>query len=261
MVDVNPADTISRYTPRSSDLVDAVAEARRIATQQMRSNPMEDAVVTKGLTRFVGNYGSDYAWFGEFTPPDQNMVDEFGNLMPQRGVVFWRDDPQHNIAFALYDWDPQVGVPLRQKIAMNDADGKVMMQEGPSGGRRFPDKAIPLYPRINIESPGGGSTTDEIVFMGSGNLIGTHMHVGGTWVFGGGSATMSGYVRFSGGGVNVNGPAFGGAGASGSFNQIVDISAVFDAADFVTVEVHMWRSAGAALNYFPKMSFCRNYSD
>jgi hypothetical protein len=257
VVDVNPADTISRHTPRQTDLVDAVAAAARIADQQMRSNPMEDATVVRGLTRFRGNYGVNFAWFGEFSPADQNLTDEFGNEMPQRGVVFQRDDPQGNIAFAMYDWDPQAGVPLRQKIVMHDADGKVMLQEGRNGGRAFPDTPIVMYQRETIDPSGITLGSDTTVWSGDGNLTGTRIDFRAAWAAAG-TVTVSSYLRISGGGVTINTATVVQSGAQNFFYD-VDIEAIFDVADFVQIEWHAWRSAGTG-SFYPRIYRCRTYS-
>jgi hypothetical protein len=253
LVDINPSDTVNTYAPRQTTLVDAVAESKRIADQVMRSNPVENATVTKGATQFIGNYGNYFMLIGEFFPADPNLVDDFGNQMPQRGIVFRRDDPQQEFAFAMYDWSPQAGVPLRQKISMHDADGKRMMVEGGAGGRNYPDKAIPLYPRISVDN-GANSTSQEVVWMGSGNLIGTHMHFTSNVSTGAGPPTVSNFVRYSGAGVTVNSPTF-----TGSFNTTTDVSSIFDVSDFITVEYIAWRSGGSGL-YYPRPGICRNFS-
>jgi hypothetical protein len=256
LVDVNPADSVARYTPRQADLVDAVAAAKRIADQQMRSNPVEDAVVVRGLTRFQGNYGGDFAWFGEFLPYDQNLVDEFGDKMPQRGISFVRDDPQGNSAFAMYDWNPQPGVPLRQRVVMHDADGKVMWQEGVNGGRAFPDTPIVMYQRENIEA-GVTLGGDTVLWSGEGNLTGTRVDFRAGWAAIG-TVTVSAYLRISGGGVTVTTPTVVQSGAQNFFYDL-DVEAIFDVADFVNVEWHMWRSAGTG-SFIPRIYRCRTYS-
>lgn len=252
MVDINPAETISKYTPRATTIVDAVAETKRIADQQMRSNPLKNARIDSGLTRWVGNYDGDLVWIGEFLPYDANLTDAYGNPKPQRGVSIVRDDPQHSSAFVMYDWNPQPGVPLRQKIAMHDADGRRLLVEGDFGGRNYPDKAIPMYPRISIDS-GGNATSAELVWSGEGNIIGTHMHFAGTWAASG-SPTVSNFVRYSGGGITINTPTI-----TSNPNHRTDITSIYQVSDYVNVEWYVWRSAGTGL-YYPRPYLCRNWS-
>lgn len=258
VADVNPQDTVARLTPRATDLVDAIANAERIAAGSLRSNPMENAVVTQGLTRFVGNYGGDFAWFGEFFPPDQNLIDDFGNLQPQRGISFVRDDPQHNSAFAMYDWNPQPGVPLRQKVSMHDADGKVTYQEGVNGGRAFPDTPLIMYQRETIDPNGITLGSDTVMYSGSGNLTGRKVDFHASWASVG-TVTVSAYLQLTGGGVTVQTPTVVQSGAQNFIYTGLDVGTIFDASDFVQVEWHAWRSAGTG-SFFPRIYRCRTYS-
>jgi len=258
LVDVDPRSLSAPYTPRESTVVDAVAETRRIADQMMRNNPMTNAVVNKGLTRFVGNYGGDYAWFGEFQPYDQNLLDDFGQKLPQRGVVFWRDDPLHNQAFAMYDFDPRVGVPLRQRLYMNDADGKLLLSEGYSGGRAFPDASIVMYQRESFENPAATWTSDRTAYSGEGNLTGTRLDFTAAYTCSVGTDTISSFLRVSGGGVTIN-TATSALVGSQNISYTLDIETIFDASNYVNVEWHMWRSAGTG-SFLPRIYRCRCYS-
>jgi len=258
VADINPQDTVAKYTPRQSDMVDAAAAATRIAEQQMRSNPIENAVVTKGLTRFVGNYGSDFAWFGEITPYDLNLEDDFGNNMPQRGIVFVRDDPQHNSAFAMYDWNPQVGVPLRQRVSMHDADGKVVYEEGAAGGRGFPDQPLIMYQRETIDAAGVSVGADTIQYSGAGNLTGRRVDFQASWAAVG-TVTVSAYLKLQGGGVTITTPTVVQSGAQNFLYDSIDVGTIFDATDFINIEWHAWRSAGTG-TFFPRIYRCRTYS-
>lgn len=262
MVDINPQDTVNKYAPRQTDLVDAAAEANRIAAQALRSNPLKNAIVDSGLTRWTGNYGGDLLWVGEFFPPDANLVDDFGNLKPQRGVSLVRDDPKHGSALSLYDGSPVAGEPLAQTLTMSDGNGRRLLQEAfNQKGRRYPDKAIPMYARISVDT-GGNASSDEIAWMGSGNLIGTHVDFNSSWTVGGGTAGINGFLRVNGvGGTTVNSSAFSGTGANGSFNVTLDCSAIYDnGEDFITVEWHIWRFSGTNL-YYPRVTRCRNFTD
>jgi hypothetical protein len=259
LVDIDPADTASKYTPREATLVDAVAEAKRIADQQMRSNPLKDARVNSGLTKWTGNYGGDLAWIGEFYPADKNQFDQYGNQKPQRGINFVRDDPQHNIAFALYDPWPTVGVPLRQRIYMYDADGKAFLKEGYSGGRAFPDAPIVLYQREVIDPNGITIGSDVVVFSGEGNLIGSKVQMSAAWAAIAGTPTWSTYLRLTGGGVTINTATTSGSGGS-NISWTVDVKTIMNVSDYINVEWHMWKTGGTG-GFTPRPYFCRMYSD
>lgn len=258
MVDVNPQNLLTPYAPRESTIVDAVAETRRIADQVMRNNPLVDAVIDRGLTRFRGNYGSDFAWFGEFLPYDQNLTDDFGDPLPQRGISFVRDDPQHNSAFAMYDFDPRAGEALRQRISMHDADGKPLLWEGWEGGRAFPDAPIVLYQRETIDPNGVQIGSDVVVFSGEGNLIGTKVRMAAAWGTAGGSPNWSWYVRLSGGGVTINTATVNGAGG-GNFSIDVNVKTIKNVSDYINVEWHMWKTGGAG-GFTPRPYYCLMYS-
>jgi hypothetical protein len=266
MVDINPGDSVAKFSPRQPTLVDAVAETKRVSDQLMRSNPMENAVVTKGLTTFVGNYGGDFAWFGEFYPADANLTDDFGGPEPQRGVVIQRDDPQQNFAYVMYDPHPQAGVPLRQRVAMYDADGRRTWMEGDTGGQHWPRHHIPVYPRNAYSN----ATSQEIVASGSSTLVGRHLQYGfivrtfplwpvqGAPGFGnvnvplfraGADAAMrvEWQLQVSAADINVFSPVNSVGPASTSVGGSLDLSPIFDERhDFISVVVHGRISAGDA---------------
>lgn len=258
VVDVDPRALQAPYTPRESTLVDAVAESRRIADQAMRNNPLVNAVIDRGLTRFRGNYGGDFIWFGEFFPADKNLTDDFGNDMPQRGISITRDDPTHSQVFALYDFDQQAGEQLRQRIYMRDADGKALMLEGFNGGRAFPDAPIVLYQRETIDPNGVQIGSDVVVFSGEGNLIGTRLAMSAAWGTAGGTPTWSTYLRVSGGGVTINTATSSGSGG-GNISWNVDVKTILNASDYINVEWHMWKTGGTG-GFTPRPYFCRMFS-
>lgn len=259
MVDVDPRNLVTPYMPRESTIVDAVAETRRIADQVMRNNPLVDAIVSRGLTKFRGNYGGDFAWFGEFLPADRNQLDEFGNIQPQRGISFVRDDPLHNSAFSMYDLDPRAGVPLRQRIYMHDADGKPLLWEGYNGGRAFPDAALVMYQREIIDPNGVQTGSDVIVFSGEGNLTGTRVRFSAAWGTVGGSPNWSYYVRLAGGGVTINTATVNGAGG-GNFSLDIDVKTIQAVSDYINVDWHMWKTGGAG-GFTPRPYHCLMYSN
>jgi hypothetical protein len=259
LVDINPADAVSKYVPRESTIVDAVAEVKRVADQQMRSNPLKNAKVDEGLTRWVGNYGSDFAWFGEFFPADQNQLDAYGHARAQRGISFVRDQPGPQAAFALYDAWPKAGTALRQRLYMYDADGKKYMMEGYNGGRAYPDAPLVLYQRETIDPNGIVATTDTVVFSGEGNMTGTKVRMAAAWATAGGTPTYSTYLRVSGGGVTITTATTSGSGAGSVFWDI-DTKTIMNVSDYVNVEWHMWKTGGTG-GLMPRPYYCRTFSD
>lgn len=166
MVDINPADWVQQFTPRSPDLVDAVAEVRRIAEQQMRSNPLANGIVPYGLTKWRGNYGGDLVWIGEFLPEDPNLD------KPQRGLSIVRDDTQRRAAIDLYDPSPSEGVPLRQRLAFGDADGRRLLHESQhDGGWAFPRLPVHLYSSKVVSS----SSSTNVAAWGRTSLVGRYL--------------------------------------------------------------------------------------
>lgn len=259
MVDINPDDTRSKYAPRETNLVDAVAETKRIADQQMRSNPMKDARIDSGLTKWTGNYGGDLAWFGEFFPADQNQFDVYGNMKPQRGISFVRDDPNHASAFAMYDFNPQTGIPLRQRIYLHDADGKPILYEGYNGGTAYPDSPIVMYQRESFENPAATWTSDRVAYSGEGHMKGTRLDFNGAYTLTVAGDTISSFLRVSGGGVTIN-TATSAVTGSQNIAYSLDVKTIWDVSDYVNVEWHMWRSAGSG-SFLPRIYRCRSYSN
>lgn len=258
MVDIDPTVSVAKYAPRNTTLVDAVAEAKRIADQSLRSNPLENARISGGLTKWVGNYGGSLVWIGEITPNDRNLFDNYGNNKKQRGFVLQRDDPGQHFAITMYDASPSEGVPLRQRLWMYDVNGKNIYRESESGGLNFPDRPIVMYPRMNIEA-GLTNAADEIPWGGAGNITGTHIEFNAGWAAGG-TVTVTTFVRVIGSdGTVVDSPTRVLAGAN-NISETIDISAIYNGgADFVDVQWHTLRSAGTG-NYYPRPQRVRNYS-
>lgn len=204
MGNVNPFSQIQQLTPRNTNIVDAVAETRRITDAALRSNPLRNAIIDDGLMKWRGNYSGGplagtYLWIGEFTPRD-NVLDK-----QQRGFILSRDDPKK--ARALWMYDPYastsnpVNQPLRQLLSMHDADDNPIMREGRSGGTAFPWANIPMYPQvsdflgvevwngsiyqgINVPIMGAinGIRAGEVreLYRGFGPMVGTKLKVQGT---------------------------------------------------------------------------------
>lgn len=259
MVDVNPANLQAPFAPRESTIVDAVAESRRIADQLMRNNPMVDAVVSQGFTRFQGNYDDAlFLLLGEFYPADQNLVDDFGAPQPQRGFHLQRDDPGHQQALSMYDFNPLAGIPLRQRLYMRDADGEPLMLEGYNGGRAWPDSPIVMYQRESFENPAATWTSDRSVFSGEGDLTGTLVDFSAAYTCTVGSDTISQYLRLSGGGVTINTPTQSLVGSQ-NVTLTVDVKPIKVVSEYINVEWHLWRAAGSG-SFVPRMYRCRSRS-
>lgn len=260
MVDIDPTATGSKYAPREPSLVDAVAEAARIADQQMRSNPLKNAQIDSGLTLWKGNYGGSLVWIGEIQPADKNQFDQYGNNKPQRAFVLQRDDPVQSFAITMYDFNPQAGVPLKQRLQMFDINGKPTYRDGWNGGRAFPDQPIVMYQRESFENPAATWISDRSIYSGEGNLVGTKLEFSAAYTTSDGAATsISNYLRVSGGGVTIT-TATSTLAGNQNVSYSIDISTIYAAADFLNVEWHMWRASGTG-SFVPRIYRCRNYSD
>lgn len=134
------------YAPRDQSIVDVVAYARRAIDEMSRSNPLQNAVVSSGLIRWLGNYTNsgnpdkiNFLWIGGFFPADPNM-----GGAAQRGLSLVRDDARGGIsALAMYDPSPNfAGTGLRQVLIMTSGDGRRLMEESRDGGQRWPQENI-----------------------------------------------------------------------------------------------------------------------
>lgn len=144
--------TPEQYTPRNYSELDYIAAAKRTADAILRTNPLTNAVVSRGLMRWIGNHVDingdkiNFLWIGDFFPADTTM----GGI-PQKGIVMWRDDSTGTSvndgrqAFALYDHDPGGGgLGLRQTIHWSSLDGKNLWSEARAGGQDFPHMNVPM---------------------------------------------------------------------------------------------------------------------
>lgn len=163
--------SVGQNYPQQPSLFTAVAETQRVANQILRSNPLANAVTTYGLMQWLGRYGSYYLWIGEFSPNDPNKLDPQGNTLPQMGFVLRRDDAKQNYAIELYDYDPYVGGPLRQKLQFRDADGRPLMGEGESGGWGWPRFPVPMYQT----NPAQTNTASAVTLFGRSQVVGRHI--------------------------------------------------------------------------------------
>lgn len=228
------------FAPTPPSDTNILQDTKRIADQILRSNPLKNAKVDGGLTRWKGVYGGEFAWFGEFYPGDPNQ-----GGAPQRGISFVRDDPQRKTAFAMYDPNPSAGRPLRQRIFMDDADGRRLLHEGDSGGL-----AYPYFPIMLFRADQGGyvqtnQTTDRLIFTGRTSVMGRHVEVVG---FGTSFSGESGriFTKVTGdGGAFVFSPAFEYTGVGG-FTLTADLGAsgALRNSGVITVEVYCRKTAG-----------------
>lgn len=137
------------YAPRQQSAIDNLRYAEQKVDELTRSNPLQSAVVTRGLIKWIGNYTNsgnpdkiNFLWIGEFFPGDPN----FGGA-PQRGFSLVRDDSRGGVsALAMYDPQPNfAGTGLRQVLIMTSGDGQRLMEESRDGGRRWPEEPVPMY--------------------------------------------------------------------------------------------------------------------
>jgi hypothetical protein len=138
------------YTPRDPSLVDAIAYARRLADSILSNNPLTDAVVSRGLIKWLGNYANgggtgpdkiNFLWIGEFLPADTNLP----GSPPQRGFSLVRDDSRGGVsAIAMYDPSPSVGGALKQVLFFTSGDGKRLFSESRNGGQQWPEDNVPM---------------------------------------------------------------------------------------------------------------------
>jgi predicted DNA-binding transcriptional regulator YafY len=91
------------YAPRQPSAVDNLRYAQQKVDELTRANPLQSAVVTKGLIKWVGNYVNsgnpdkiNFLWIGEFFPGDPN----FGGA-PQRGFSLVRGYKLPPLVFSL----------------------------------------------------------------------------------------------------------------------------------------------------------------
>lgn len=228
------------YAPTPPSDTNILQDTRRIADQILRSNPLKNARVDGGLTRWEGAYGGEFAWFGEFYPGDPNR-----DGAPQRGISLVRDDPQRKTAFAMYDPNPSAGRPLRQRIFMDDADGRRLLHEGDSGGLAYPYWPIQLFRADQGGYIQTNQTTDRLIFTGRTANMGRHVEVVGFGTsFSGESGAV--YVKVSGdGGTSATSSTYNYSGVGG-FTLTVDLGAsgTLRNSGVLTVEVYARKTGG-----------------
>ena len=229
LADITPPTTPQNTAPHTPDLVDSVTEVQRVANQILRNNPLKNAQVGSGLTRWTGNYGKNMLWVGDIFPADPVLN------RAQRGFVLTRDDQLAANAIVMYDWyagDAVAAGGLRQKLAFHDADGRAIMREGRNGGVNFPRMPVPLYPDGLGPDTGVGPMlgTEHRYYNGRGQLTGKRVEVTGwvttynpisgeVWIRVGGYAASGGPTLTY---VNTDSARYGFTGV-GNFTLTVDV--------------------------------------
>lgn len=138
------------YAPRDQSAVDIMQYARRAIDEMARSNPLQNAVVSLGLIRWIGNYTNstnpdkiNFLWIGEFFPGDPDMGGR-----AQRGFSLVRDDSRGGVsAIAMFDPSPDLGNSgLRQVLIFRSGDNQRLFEESRDGGQRWPEENVWLGP-------------------------------------------------------------------------------------------------------------------
>lgn len=244
------------YAPQPVDIVGDVGALKRVVGGLLVSNPLQNALTTSGLMQWLGHYGGFFLWIGEFFPGDPNFHQPDGSIAPQRGFSLVRDDAKQQSAFAVYDWDPYQGGPLRQKITMHDADGRNILVEGESGGWGWP--RLPIYMGDIGYS---NSTVDQSMASGRSQVVGRHIDylynlraLATTTVnslaipapFNGpGAHTTHSYVQVQIGSDVITTPTVTG---DGFFQGTIDLGQDWfsRSSDFMLIDLHAWVSPATA---------------
>ena len=169
------------YAPHPPAAEEVIAYVRRAIDQLMRSNPLQNAVVSTGLIRWIGNYTNsgnpdkvNFLWVGEFLPADPDMGGR-----PQRGFSLVRDDSRGGVsALAMWDPTPDIGNSgLRQVLIMTSGDGQRLMEESRNGGQRWPESNVPMAP-LGTDLGAWPGTTEaafSTVWEGRINIVGNQV--------------------------------------------------------------------------------------
>lgn len=238
------------YAPRDPDYVDNIRYTQRVVDQILRNNPLVDAVVSKGLIRWIGNYISgpgpdkiNFLWIGEFFPADPNL----GGI-PQRGFSLVRDDSRGGrSAIAMYDANPGGGGGLRQCLFIGSGDGKRLYDENRNGGWGWPESNVWMGALGSDTSkwPGTTSGTFDTLFEGRLNVVGNQVAYRFFAATTGG-ATANYRLRVEGTGGDVVGSTHSlGVNSSNVFDSTVDVSA--SRGNTVTIRWEAQRTNGVGI--------------
>ena len=218
------------YAPRDQSAVEIIQYARRAIDEMARSNPLQNAVVSLGLIRWIGNYTNltnpdkvNFLWIGEFLPADPTMG------KPQRGFSLVRDDSRQGAsAIAMYDPSPNLGgTGLRQVVIITSGDRKRLFEESRDGGQRYPEENVWMGMLGDSAQiwPGTTAGTFSTLWEGRVNVVGNKLRYR---MFGYNDPGVSSEYRMrvsldSG---DVNGPTHvAGAGVQGVLDSEVDVTA------------------------------------
>jgi hypothetical protein len=238
------------YAPRDASAADVLAQTRNVVDAILRNNPLVNAVVPRGLAKWIGNYtdgtGSkiNFLWIGEFLPADPYM-----GGAPQRGFSLVRDDSQGGVsAIALFDGTPGAGPGLRQTLTLTSGDGSPLLTEARNGGRGWPFEQIAMNQRSpNLADwPATASGTYDVLaegrFSGVGNTVYYRFEAVGN---GGGAGDFR--VHASANGLDAYSATHSvTAGGFAVFDSSMDIATSLGArGDLVTIWLEARRTNGA----------------
>lgn len=226
------------YAPRDQSAVDVIQYVRRAVDEMARANPLQNAVVSSGLVKWIGNYANsgnpdkiNFLWIGEFLPLDPVMG------KAQRGFSLVRDDSRGGVsAIAMYDPSPNAGGSgLRQVLIITSGDNRRLYEESRDGGQRWPEEAVWLGPIGDAAQlwPGTPNAGFSILWEGRANIVGNRLRYR---VFCYNDPGVAGEYRMrvslAGGDVTSTVHVLG-TGAQGVFEADMDVSA--DRGQTVTV--------------------------
>jgi len=239
------------YAPRDQSATEVIAYVRRAIDEMTRSNPLQNAVVSLGLIKWIGNYTNagnpdriNFLWIGEFFPGDPDMGGR-----PQRGFSLVRDDSRGGIsAIAMFDPTPDTGNSgLRQVLIFRSGDNKRLFEESRSGGQRFPEDPVWMGPIGNVINawPGTDQASFSVLWEGRASVVGNHLHYRA--FCGNESGVASEHrMRVSLGGTDISGSTHVlASGAQDVFDSSVDVTSM--RGETVTVRWEARRTAGTNL--------------
>lgn len=169
------------YAPRDQSAIDTIAYVRRAIDEMARANPLQNAVVSSGLIKWIGNYTNsgnpdkiNFLWIGEFLPADPVM-----GGVSQRGFSLVRDDSRGGAsAIAMYDPSPNAGGSgLRQVLIISSGDRRRILEESRDGGQRWPEENVWMGPIGDSAQmwPGTPNNTFSTIWEGRANVVGNKL--------------------------------------------------------------------------------------
>lgn len=251
------------YAPREQTLIDNLKYAQDKVDQLTRANPLQSAVVTRGLIKWIGNYTNagnpnkiNFLWIGEFFPGDPN----FGGS-PQRGISLVRDDSRGGIsAISMYDPSPNfAGTGLRQILQFVSGDDRRLMEESRDGGQRWPEVNVPMMPIPESVTlwPNTTNAAFSTLYEARVPIIGNRVQYR-VWAWNEAGTSSEFRMRVSAGGGDVFGPTHVlGAAANAVYEDFVPISS--DRGSTLDIRWEGRRTAGAN-NVRSALIFTRCYT-